>query len=271
MKKRFRIVFGILLLLVVGGIAWLTLRSSEPLYKGKPLSAWLEAFDKNYDFIGSTENMDRGIEASEAVRHIGTNAIPTLLRRLRAKDNPLADRLYALAQKQHFVAVEHVPAYLRRTEGRSGFRVLGPEGRAAVPALMKLYGSVSPECRPCIAATLGGIGPDAKRAVPLLIRGLAETNTFHGEVEAPEAANALGKIHSEPQLAVPALIKCLGNQNPIMRWEAAGALGNFGAEAKSAVPALLKLLNDSVPYVSRAARGSLDDIEPGAAEKAGVK
>ena len=43
------------------------------------------------------------LDLKERLRHIGTNAIPTLLRRLRAKDSPLTLRLVALAQKQHLL------------------------------------------------------------------------------------------------------------------------------------------------------------------------
>jgi HEAT repeats len=137
--------------------------------------------------------------------------------------------------------------------------------------LIELYGKVSPECRPYIAEVLGGFGPDARKAVPLLILGLGETNAFDGEVGGVAAADALGDVHSEPQLSVPALIKCLSSQNPSIRRQASTALAHFGADAKPAVPTLINLLNDSAQRVKDAARDALKAIDPEAAEKAGVK
>lgn len=76
-RKRFRIGFGLLLLAVFGGIAWLTLRPSEPMYEGKTLSVWLE------EYVHSSPNSELSNNAKDALHHIGTNAIPTLLCRLK--------------------------------------------------------------------------------------------------------------------------------------------------------------------------------------------
>jgi hypothetical protein len=72
MRKRFRSLLAVLLVAVVGGLAWQVTRPREPVYQGKPLSYWLvrPARDPNFN----------------ALRALGTNAIPTLLQMLRAKD-----------------------------------------------------------------------------------------------------------------------------------------------------------------------------------------
>ncbi|MDB6065626.1 MAG: HEAT-like repeat protein [Pedosphaera sp.] len=265
MRKRFRIVFALLLLAVMGGIAWLALRPNEPVYKGKRLSVWLEGYHPIGLSFGSREAAD------EAVRQLGTKAIPILLKRLQTKDAPLTDEFIALAQKQHFISIHHESAYNRRDEGAYGFSALGSEGRDAVPALIELYRKAGPECRPGIAFAFGEIGPDAKKAVPLLILGLGDTNIIEGEVGGASAAYALGRIHSEPQMAVLALINCLSNQNGFMLKEARTALGRFGADAKAAVPALINSLNDSNDWVRALTAKALKQIDPEAAAKAGVK
>ena len=44
------------------------------------------------------------------LQQIGTNAIPTLLRMLRARDSSFKLKLISLAQKQHFIKFDFVPA-----------------------------------------------------------------------------------------------------------------------------------------------------------------
>src|SRR5260370_1169344 len=132
MRKRSRIALALLFLAVIGGIAWLALRPSEPMYKGKRLSVWLE----NYDHGRSDPGFQ---ETGEAVRHIGTNAIPTLLRRVRAKDSLLTLRLIALAQKQHVFKVKFKPASILQLEGMVGFQALGADGKDAVAELIRMY------------------------------------------------------------------------------------------------------------------------------------
>jgi hypothetical protein len=54
------------------------LRSSEPRYQGKSLSAWLVDFD--FESAHSPE------KAKQAVRTIGTNSFPSLRKMLQSKD-----------------------------------------------------------------------------------------------------------------------------------------------------------------------------------------
>src|SRR5947207_1339961 len=71
LKKR-SIWLAALLALTLGlvGAARLSSRPREPVYRGKTLTYWLEVINTNGWASG---------EKPEAVRHIGTNAIPILL------------------------------------------------------------------------------------------------------------------------------------------------------------------------------------------------
>src|SRR5713226_750740 len=97
--KRLRVGLAILLLALFGGIAWLLLLPGgpDPIYQGRALSAWLD------DYVTPGPRLtDEGRQAAnEAVRHLGTNALPMLLRRLRTKDAPLWDGFFDLLKKQH--------------------------------------------------------------------------------------------------------------------------------------------------------------------------
>ncbi|MDB6065659.1 MAG: repeat-containing protein [Pedosphaera sp.] len=257
--KRARIVLALAVVAFVGGVVWLELQPKEPVYERKGLSEWLE------DYINLPP--DELEKANQAVRHIGTNAVPTLLRYLQAKDSPLTDRLFALAQKQHFIKVYHISARERQFEGALGFRGLGAKAKDAIPLLRKLYEDATPEGRARIAWALGEIGPEAKSTIPLLLRALGDANV---ELRA-SAAHALGGIHAEPELAVPALIQCLQSQNRDLPRIAADALGKFGADAQPAVPALVQLLNRKDSEIQMAGSRALRLIDSETAAKAGVQ
>ncbi|MDB6063830.1 MAG: repeat-containing protein [Pedosphaera sp.] len=266
MRKRSRIALALLLLAVIGGVAWLTLRPNEPMYKGKRLSAWLEAYA--LATTESIQDLPSPREADEAVRHIGTNAIPLLLRRLRANDSRVTLRLVALAGKQHFFKVKFRPAWLIRPEGVRGFQALGADGKDAVPELIRMYEQDRfAESRDQVASILGGIGPAAEQAVPALARSLGDTK-LHTRVS---TLLALRRIHAQPEIAVPAFVKCLSDQDADVRGAAAYAIATFGSDARQAVPDLLLLLADSDVSVRTSANFALNIIEPEAAAKAGVK
>ncbi len=59
-----------------------------------------------------------------------------------------------------------------------------------------------------------------------------------------DAALVLGGIGYEAKAAVPALVELLKDKEPVVRKEAVLALGNIGSDAKIAVPALMGLLKD---------------------------
>src|SRR6478609_8731880 len=100
MKTRFRILFAFMVIAIVGGIAWQVLRprEQEPVYQGQPLSVWLEGYLSKFKWNGPERQ-----KADEAMRQIGTNALPTLLRLIKANDSASVRELYRLAQKQHVI------------------------------------------------------------------------------------------------------------------------------------------------------------------------
>jgi len=181
-------------------------------------------------------------EADEAVRHIGTNCIPILLRMIRATDSPLKLRLVALAKKYRIMKISFVPASERNVAASRAFITLGDTAKNAVPALVKIYGeNITTDSQSAIGNALAWIGPAAKPAIPVLLRALTNSNA---QVRA-SALWALGDIHGEPQLCVPALIHALGDSDGFARTSAAHALGMFGTEAKSAIPSLEELIKIS--------------------------
>ncbi len=209
----------------------------EPVYQGKPLSAWLEYFDPGKNRSGKQSG-----EAETAIQRIGTNAIPTMLRMLRTPNLPWKNRLFAWAQKQHVIKIHYVQPEFGYDEAFFGFEVLGPRASNAVPELVKIFDQ-NPAAQSSIAMIFGQIGPDAKAAVPLLLRGAASTDNGLRN----NSLAALCNIQAEPNLVVPVFINALQDPDPQIRGWAISGLQRFRTNAKTAVPALVKLIESKEP------------------------
>ncbi|KAA5539733.1 hypothetical protein FYK55_23325 [Roseiconus nitratireducens] len=109
---------------------------------------------------------------------------------------------------------------------------------------------------------LGRLGPKASDATGALQKLVSSSDAF----DSTSAAWALAYIHpDDPEVAklvVPALIRSLGADREIIRFQAADALGKLGAEAKPAVPALKKRLasEESAMVVKQAIAEALEAI-----------
>jgi len=285
--NRRRIVLFVLLGVVVFGSGFYFLHFREPVYQGIALSTWLEGFHS-----GEKETHDR---AEEAVRQMGTKALPPLLKMLRANDSKLKLKLKEWAEKQSLFEVQFSSAYDRRVRAVRGFEALGPVAEPAIPSLIELfkdeevaYGAsaaliaIGPkstlplikaltnensQVRVHAAASLGDFGSDAQNVVPALIRSLKDKSSLVRNC----AAFSLGVIARDPTNVVPALIVNLHYTHAEVRAAAAFALDKYGKQAKAAVPALLKALNDQDRIVRIRATSALIKIDPEGAAKAGVR
>jgi hypothetical protein len=92
-RKR-RLYLGLLLLLVVGGMIGVSvtgaLREHEPTYAGKRLSEWVMR-------LSSKNSLEGESEAEEAIRHIGTNSLPYLLKWISYEPAPWRIKLFETA------------------------------------------------------------------------------------------------------------------------------------------------------------------------------
>ncbi len=242
MRKRFHITLAVVLAVLVSAIAWQVLEASrerQPVYGGKGLTLWLRTYDPSSPFGRHSPEWNA---TDDAVRHMGTNCIPILLRMIRQKDSPTKLWLVAFARKHRLLTkrIHFVPASVRNVEASRAFIALGDTAKDAVPALVKMYDdNISAESRCAIEDALAWIGPAAKPAIPLLVKATTNANP---RVRA-SALWALGEVHAEPELCVPCLIQALNDSDDWARLSAAHALGMFGTDAKSAVPALTDLTN----------------------------
>jgi len=125
---------------VVAGILGVALwpGEREPSYKGKTLYEWL-----GYHKLVLFDPKERAF-AGQAVRAIGTNGVPWMLKWLKSFDKPdLGDKLLDVYGKvPGWLGSRKVERYLIQRSGRAhaeaamnGFVILGPEARGALPEL----------------------------------------------------------------------------------------------------------------------------------------
>jgi HEAT repeat protein len=136
---------------------------------------------------------------------------------------------------------------------------IDPEGKECVPALIKALGHEDGDVVRVTANCLGLLGPRAKAAAPSLAAALTrefdEAMQDYDDVQAT-ISRALRRIGPDAKPAIPALIRTVRarrmHENNIGgndRWAdciaataAAETLGSFGSEARGAIPALMDAL-----------------------------
>lgn len=136
-----------------------------------------------------------------------------------------------LGANQH---VEYVQSEAARYLGE-----IGPEAKAATPALIRALHDEKPGVRQWAVNALGKIGPEAERAVPSILH-LPNPARAGGDLSLAIPMAAIGPG------AVPSLIDGLDDAGDGPRWTAAAALGKIGPEADAAVPMLTRLLTSAL-------------------------
>jgi hypothetical protein len=143
----------------------------DPIYNGKALSAWIDELPSPLSRVTHTNRPD-----VQAIRAIGTNAIPWLLRQLTA--SPWTP-----------VETNSAASYIHQNRTRLGFWALGEIGTPAIPSLVNLI-EQQPDAVP---SALAGIGAPALPA----IEGCLTNVTDDLSLDSPKArsvASALGGL-----------------------------------------------------------------------------
>lgn len=106
------------------------------------------------DRIRSGLFIDNKEEVDDAIRHMGTNAIPTLLEMLRSKDTAVKAAAVKQAERANLIWVSL--AEERDAEAARGFEILGASAKDAVPTLIEIYGErISPDSQLATSFALG--------------------------------------------------------------------------------------------------------------------
>jgi len=243
-----------MVLLTIGAalLASLCLSSHEPRYKGRTLSRWLT--------LGNDGRVEFREPAREAVTHIGTNAVPALLRMLRQKDSPLTKAIAKISQRFRWLPEQRL-AEDDHLNGGLGFLILTNQAASAIPDLIAIYHeNISETSQHATFAALGAIGWTLA-SKPVLYEGL--TNRY-----GPIRVLALWELTptNTPDVSVPILTQYLNDPSQQVRSLAASKLARFGTNALPAVPALVRLAN-TPGMLNHPAKLTLCAIDPKTAGK----
>ncbi len=169
--------------------------AGEPSYAGKTLGQWLETHDRDNQYT---------VEVTNAVRAMGTNAIPALFKRLVYQQPPC-----------------NLPAYQTNLNAVGGFIMLGSNAIPAIPRLEELMDTSGENIAVLAMAATTGTGSNA---MPVLLKGL--TNRFEGVRE--EAMNSLTQFGAQypeqRRAATPIIVDLLRDTNEDVRQAASNAL-----------------------------------------------
>jgi hypothetical protein len=202
----------------------------EPEYHGKKLSEWLFLADeKGYAYVRPDN------EPVQAVKAIGTNAIPFLLKWVGTEDKP---RLMTLS-----IEVRRLPkfwgrdaivnglrerafSFSTRMRGLSGFQILGPEAVSAVPALTTIARDrARPHARYYALRSLAFLGHDGVKPVLDTFRDRNEPADVR--LVAADALRFMTYLGLDVAPAIPDLIASLSETNKSIDLMAARTLKSF--------------------------------------------
>jgi hypothetical protein len=282
----------------------------EPVYQGKKLSEWWSQYE-TFFYANGPVNPPELQEAETAIRAIGTNAIPYFLKWIQYESPPWRDGLKdAIDKLPSFLSDSSVAEKITRNRADEcadrvalGFAILGESAITVAPQLAKFLDDPKyPDTGGRVLRALPWLGKDGMGiilhrmadancgvrcaairalgwrhsgtnmavAVPLLIGALHSAN----EREAAFAASSLGSLQLQPDLVVPALVRCLEAGNPPdnvitvtapvgldRRAAAVGAIGNFGPAARCALPKLQEIANNANDWMHAWAQECIGRIE----------
>lgn len=247
MKRPSRIIVGLLLVGVIIAGLYIALNPREPRANGQRLSYWVEQLWS----AGADQE-----EAKSAIRKIGTNAVPALLRKVRGAE---WRRKKMTAWSQLPPAVQAIlpppenDGHFLENKVPYALSLLGP---STIPLLLAALQDPDRKLQSVAVRALGMMGPSAEPALPTLIRSIQHTN---GEVRIA-AVHALQSIGRHDEEVIQALITALRDDNAgpdggkvFVRESAAMALGRFGPIARPAIPELTRLMDDPEFYMRREA------------------
>jgi len=208
--------------------------STEPAWKGRSLSAWL----------GDLRDVDpsRSETSEKAVKQIGTNAIPFLLKRLSSKPPAFGE---ALAEKQ--------------SEAVSAFRVLGNSAVHALPALGVLLTNqvavANVGMAYAVAQSMAGIGEAAK---PQLVASLN-----HPSINVRRASLVgLIDLGTKAREAMPAVMERLKDEDAEVRGLAVLFVSDVAEEREMKMRVLKEASQDSDRSIRSFAEKELSKLGP---------
>ena len=206
-------------------------------YAGHSFNEWYLRWAKATDAAGDKAAEE---EARDAIKHIGTNALPFLLSELRA-------------QAEHEKAPQIPPNVI--------FRILGPTAAPAIPDLEAMTLETNKTLVAKAAYCLAAIGDEAVPAITRLLAApgaqtrYAAAHEFGGQL----LIGASGSLTRGNHLTqtIPALAQCTRDPDPYVAIAAIRALSCLNMDSGTTVPALQNAVNSTNSLVREEAAAAL--------------
>lgn len=223
------------------GLAALELKKAdEPLFETRTLTSWLQDFA-----IGRNPDMQKHHAAERAIRSIGNDALPFLVKRLEASDEP--------------------DDSARAMNTISAFEALSAEASPAIPALIQCLASSYDAARSDLSKpedmlkdrksnhaglALQAIGEASIAPLTAALRDKRHQVRFGAAMALEDVGRGDKHLGVVEQQVVPALIKALKDENRNVRWRAARTLGDLHVAPEKSVAALAeRVRNDQAESV----------------------
>ena len=261
---------------------------SEPRAHGHSLSTWLSVVIARLDPSDQTYPDLSSADATNAIRQIGSNAVPILLSKLWSTDPTWKLSFLEWLREKDVIDLRSKWYNRERGEALVGIQILGPEARNAIPDLKHwLSDSNSTQIAAIALASLGTEG------IPALREALSHSNAairyaavnapyFRREI-APLMLNDILRMTNDPdpritrtalmhigafapiEQSFPILTNYL--YDPRLRDSALSGLRRMGTNAQSATPHLLALYHQQTPNLKPFILPVLRRTDPAAAEQ----
>lgn len=264
-SRPFRIILILAGIAIACLVGWKVFIPRQPSYNGKPLSYWISRYE---DVMSGKVSMrsNEQQETDKALREIGTNALPYLLKLASRKDSAVKQRLFSIYRRQSWLKLPIHDAQFYRAESTYGFGALREIAKPAIPALIRMLKNEDFHVRAIAASDLANIGPEAEEAIPALFPLLDEQN--HG-IPIIEAMMALGQIHRRPEIVLPRLLEFLNGDRKDWNYQsfALDAIGRYRSDAKDLAPVIMTFLDDADASRRDSAETALSMVDPQLWEK----
>jgi hypothetical protein len=191
--KHLRLIIILIFVLVAGTFAFYRFHNREPSYQGRKLTQWLQDFKARREVNPDSANIRAA--CTNAVKNIGTNAIPFLLKKLTAKDTAFEERMKSLLEEQSLIRFDFTDADDEKCLGVDGFVMLGKDANSAESALVALTKSPDDRTRESALVSLEYIQPDKATFLPVLLRLLPDQD------KSVRASSAMALIELYPEEA----------------------------------------------------------------------
>jgi HEAT repeat protein len=245
MKSKRRNPLIALVVVILGGLAWLFVPELDLLFHGKPESVWIKSIVYN-----------GGEEQTKLWRDFGPEGVRVLTRALdRADRRSRWERAYVRAYQR---IAPRLPRFL------AGW----------LPAVKS---DSTYSTRMCLVDLLSRLGNDAQSATPAMIRALNDGASGVRQIAISfftwgEDENARLNLmpEKEKRKLLPEFVRLAQDLESGVRNNTALALRYYPEQGEIVAPVLVKALQDPIPQVRMCAAESLNRVAPDLIAKAGV-